>query len=62
MLVDIVHRAPRQFGEEQSRWTLAASHTAESGAVTPGGMPLAAKNRFYEGMKLPPITATSHAA
>jgi acetophenone carboxylase len=36
-------------------WTLAASHTAESGAVTPGGMPLAARNRFYEGMKLPPI-------
>jgi acetophenone carboxylase len=36
-------------------WTLAASHTAESGAITPGGMPLAARNRFYEGMKLPPI-------
>jgi len=36
-------------------WALAASHTAESGAVTPGGMPLAARNRFYEGMKLPPI-------
>ncbi len=36
-------------------WALAASHTAEAGAVTPGGMPLAAQNRFYEGMKLPPI-------
>lgn len=41
-------------------WTLAASHTAESGAVTPGGMPLAAKNRFYEGMKLPPIKIGEH--
>ncbi|MBW2119926.1 MAG: hydantoinase B/oxoprolinase family protein [Deltaproteobacteria bacterium] len=36
-------------------WAMAASHTPEAGAVTPGGMPLAAKNRFYEGMKLPPI-------
>lgn len=36
-------------------WALAAVHTAEAGAVTPGGMPLAARNRFYEGMKLPPI-------
>ena len=36
-------------------WALAAVHTPEAGAVTPGGMPLAAMNRFYEGMKLPPI-------
>lgn len=36
-------------------WAMAAVHTAEAGAVTPGGMPLAARNRFYEGMKLPPI-------
>ena len=36
-------------------WAIAAVHTAEAGAVTPGGMPLAARNRFYEGMKLPPI-------
>ncbi|UCF56083.1 MAG: hydantoinase B/oxoprolinase family protein, partial [Deltaproteobacteria bacterium] len=36
-------------------WALAAVHTAEAGAVTPGGMPLASQNRFYEGMKLPPI-------
>lgn len=42
-------------GEELLGWALAAVHTAESGAVTPGGMPLAARNRFYEGMKLPPI-------
>jgi N-methylhydantoinase B/oxoprolinase/acetone carboxylase alpha subunit len=36
-------------------WALTAVHTPETGAVTPGGMPLAALNRFYEGMRLPPI-------
>lgn len=36
-------------------WVLASVHTPETGAVTPGGMPLKALNRFYEGMKLPPV-------
>jgi acetophenone carboxylase len=36
-------------------WALSSVHTAETGAVTPGGMPLSAKNRFYEGMRLPPV-------
>jgi len=36
-------------------WALSAVHTPETGAVTPGGMPLGAKNRFYEGMRLPPV-------
>ncbi|MEJ2715795.1 MAG: hydantoinase B/oxoprolinase family protein [Deltaproteobacteria bacterium] len=42
-------------GEELIGWALAAAHTPETGAVTPGGMPLKALNRFYEGMRLPPV-------
>ncbi|MFH1624799.1 MAG: hydantoinase B/oxoprolinase family protein, partial [Pseudomonadota bacterium] len=41
--------------EELIGWALTAVHTPETGAVTPGGMPLAALNRFYEGLRLPPI-------
>jgi N-methylhydantoinase B/oxoprolinase/acetone carboxylase alpha subunit len=36
-------------------WSLASVHTPETGAITPGGMPLGAMNRFYEGMRLPPV-------
>ena len=39
-LVDIVHRAPRQFGQEQSRWTLAAIQRVCRwlAAYTPSGL------------------------
>lgn len=36
-------------------WSSAAVHQAETGAVEPGGMPLSARSRHYEGMKLSPI-------
>ncbi len=36
-------------------WSIAAVHQPETGAVEPGGMPLSAKSRHYEGMKLSPI-------
>lgn len=36
-------------------WTAALSHTTETGASEPGGMPLSATARFEEGMNLPPI-------
>ena len=36
-------------------WTAALSHTTETGAIEPGGMPLSATARFQEGMNLPPI-------
>ena len=36
-------------------WGSAALHTTETGAIEPGGMPVSAKNRFEEGLNLPPI-------
>lgn len=36
-------------------WTAALSHTTETGAIEPGGMPLSATSRFEEGMNLPPM-------
>lgn len=36
-------------------WTAALSHTTETGACEPGGMPLSATARFEEGMNLPPM-------
>jgi N-methylhydantoinase B/oxoprolinase/acetone carboxylase alpha subunit len=36
-------------------WTAALSHTTETGAKEPGGMPVSATSRFEEGMNLPPI-------
>ena len=36
-------------------WASAALHTTETGAIEPGGMPVSAKNRFEEGLNLPPI-------
>jgi N-methylhydantoinase B/oxoprolinase/acetone carboxylase alpha subunit len=42
-------------GGELFAWACAAVHQPETGAVEPGGMPLSAKSRHYEGMKLSPI-------
>lgn len=36
-------------------WTAALTHNPETGAVEPGGMPLTARSRHDEGMKLTPI-------
>ncbi len=36
-------------------WTAALTHTTETGAIEPGGMPASATSRFEEGMNLPPI-------
>lgn len=36
-------------------WSAAAVHQPETGAIEPGGMPITAKSRSDEGMKLPPI-------
>ena len=40
---------------ELMAWTSAAAHQPETGATEPGGMPVGARNRHYEGMKLTPI-------
>jgi len=52
---DQVAIMPVFFEGELVAWTAALSHTTETGAVEPGGMPLAAKARFEEGMNLPPM-------
>lgn len=36
-------------------WVSAATHTSETGAIEPGGMPPSARTRFDEGLNLPPI-------
>jgi N-methylhydantoinase B/oxoprolinase/acetone carboxylase alpha subunit len=36
-------------------WTAALAHQPETGAIEPGGMPLSARSRNDEGMKLTPI-------
>lgn len=36
-------------------WTAAASHEPETGATEPGGMAPAAKTRYDEGLKVPPM-------
>ncbi|QHS17587.1 hydantoinase B/oxoprolinase family protein [Halopenitus persicus] len=36
-------------------WVSAAVHTTETGAIEPGGMPISARTRHDEGMKLSPI-------
>ena len=36
-------------------WVAALTHTTETGAIEPGGMPVSAKSRFEEGMNLPPM-------
>ena len=52
---DQVALMPVFFQGELVAWTAALSHTTETGAIEPGGMPLAAKSRFEEGMNLPPM-------
>lgn len=46
---------PVFFGGQLVAWTAALSHTTETGACEPGGMPLTAHARFEEGMNLPPM-------
>lgn len=46
---------PVFFRGELVAWTAALSHTTETGACEPGGMPLSATSRFEEGMNLPPM-------
>ncbi|WP_180954288.1 hydantoinase B/oxoprolinase family protein [Bacillus sp. M6-12] len=46
---------PVFFKGEIIAWSVAGAHQPETGATEPGGEPLLAKNRFYEGMKLIPI-------
>ncbi len=41
-------------------WTAALSHTTETGAIEPGGMPTSATSRFEEGMNLPPTKIGSN--
>lgn len=52
---DQVAIMPVFFEEELVGWTAALSHTTETGAIEPGGMPLSATSRFEEGMNLPPM-------
>ena len=52
---DQVAIMPVFFRGELIGWTAALSHTTETGACEPGGMPLSATSRFEEGMNLPPI-------
>ncbi len=52
---DQVAIMPVFFDDELVAWTAALSHTTETGAVEPGGMPLSATSRFEEGMNLPPM-------
>lgn len=52
---DQVAIMPVFFHGELVAWTAALSHTTETGAIEPGGMPLTATSRFEEGMNLPPM-------
>lgn len=52
---DQVAIMPVFHGGELVAWTAALSHTTETGAIEPGGMPLSATARFEEGMNLPPM-------
>ncbi|MFI1034455.1 hydantoinase B/oxoprolinase family protein [Streptomyces sp. NPDC020951] len=52
---DQVAIMPVFFEGELVAWTAALSHTTETGAIEPGGMPLSATARFQEGMNLPPM-------
>jgi N-methylhydantoinase B/oxoprolinase/acetone carboxylase alpha subunit len=52
---DQVAIMPVFFDGELVGWTAALSHTTETGAIEPGGMPLTATSRFEEGMNLPPM-------
>ena len=52
---DQVAIMPVFYDGELVAWTAALSHTTETGAIEPGGMPLSATSRFQEGMNLPPM-------
>ncbi|HJP35825.1 MAG TPA: hydantoinase B/oxoprolinase family protein [Gammaproteobacteria bacterium] len=52
---DQVAITPVFFAGELVAWTAALSHTTETGAKEPGGMPVSATSRFEEGMNLPPM-------
>lgn len=52
---DQVAIMPVFYDGELVAWTAALTHTTETGAIEPGGMPPSAKSRFEEGMNLPPI-------
>jgi acetophenone carboxylase len=36
-------------------WVAAAGHEAETGAIEPGGQPAEARDRYAEGLKVPPV-------
>jgi len=52
---DQVAITPVFFDNKLVAWTAALSHTTETGAKEPGGMPVSATSRFEEGMNLPPM-------
>jgi len=52
---DQVAITPVFFDGTLIAWTAALSHTTETGAKEPGGMPVSATSRFEEGMNLPPM-------
>jgi acetophenone carboxylase len=52
---DNVILMPVFYKGEIIAWTGAASHTTETGASEPGGMPINANARFLEGGNFPPI-------
>ncbi len=46
---------PIFYDGELIAWAVTAVHQPETGAIEPGGMPVTARTRYDEGMKLPPI-------
>lgn len=46
---------PIFYEGELIAWAATAVHQPETGAIEPGGMPVTAKTRYDDGMKLPPI-------
>ncbi len=52
---DVMVLMPVFFRGELVAWSAALSHTTETGACEPGGMPVSARSRFEEGMNLPPL-------
>ncbi len=52
---DEVVLIPVFYKGELIAWTGAAQHTTETGASEPGGMPINANSRFFEGMNFPPF-------
>lgn len=52
---DMVVVMPVFYQGKLIAWVGAASHTTETGAIEPGGMPVSARSRFEEGLNLPPV-------